>query len=207
MSLNLFKPGTISDNFWSGVSYSMDGNDWERFIEQFGTHYVYEVVMGGRAIQEIQYSYKSSSDMESLNIDVSIAAKATFAKYYADASFDYQKYETQIKYVETLSQNIHEIYIGGQPPKTGKILDWQELVINDPMPITYKMLPLSDLFSFNPDKTVDYKLAKTQFLAALDLYCTQNKCKEPTPDQPKPLPATVTTAKSRDYGGGGGGPF
>jgi hypothetical protein len=30
--------------------------------------------------------------MESLSIDVNIAAKAAFAQYYADASFDYHKY-------------------------------------------------------------------------------------------------------------------
>lgn len=207
MSLNLFKPGNISENFWDGVSFSYTANDWGRFIEQFGTHFIYEVILGGRAIQEIQYNYKSASDMESLDIDVNIAAKASFAKFYADASFDYHKYQTQVKYAETLSQNIHEIYIGGQPPKTGKILDWQELVVNDPMPITYKMLPLSELFMFNPDKTLDYKVVKTQFLAALDLYCTQNKCKEPTPDKPKPAAAKVVTTKSRSYGGGGGGPF
>lgn len=51
MSLNLFKPGTISENFWDGVSFSYTGNDWGRFIEQFGTHFVYEVIMGGRAVQ------------------------------------------------------------------------------------------------------------------------------------------------------------
>ncbi len=167
----------MSENFWDGVSYSYNANDWERFIEQFGTHYVYEVVLGGRAVQEIEYNFKSASDMESLNIDINIAAKASFAKFYADATFDYQKYETQIKYVETLSQNIREIYIGGQPPRTGKIIDWQEKVIDDPMPITYKLLPLSDLFMFNPDKSIDQKAAKAQFSAALDLYCTQNKCK------------------------------
>jgi hypothetical protein len=50
-------------------------------------------------------------------------------------------------------------------------------VIEDPMPITYKLLPLSDLFIFNPDKSFDQKEAKSQFLAALDLYCTQNNCK------------------------------
>ncbi len=60
------------------------------------------------------------------------------------------------------------------------------------MPITYKLLPLSDLFLFHPDKGFDYKGAKTQFLSALDLYCTENKCKEPTSDKPKPQPATVT---------------
>lgn len=125
MSLNLFKPGKISENFWDGVSYSYGAQNWERFIDQFGTHYVHEVIMGGRAVQEIQYSWKSVSQMESLTIDINIAAKASFAKFYADASFDYQKYETQIKYAETLSQSIHEIYVGGQPPKTGKISDWQ----------------------------------------------------------------------------------
>jgi len=92
MSLNLFKPGNISENFWDGVSFSYTANDWGRFIEQFGTHFIYEVILGGRAIQEIQYNYKSASDMESLDIDVNIAAKASFAKFYADASFDYHKY-------------------------------------------------------------------------------------------------------------------
>ena len=53
MSLNLFKPGKISENFWDGVGYSFEAKDWDRFIEQFGTHYVYEVIVGGRAIQEI----------------------------------------------------------------------------------------------------------------------------------------------------------
>jgi hypothetical protein len=50
-------------------------------------------------------------------------------------------------------------------------------VIEDPMPITYKLLPLSDLFIYNPDKSIDQKEAKSQFLVALDLYCTQNNCK------------------------------
>jgi hypothetical protein len=41
----------------------------------------------------------------------------------------------------------------------------------------------------------------------LDLYCTENNCKLPTPDKPKPSPATVVIQKSRDHGGNGGGPF
>jgi len=85
MSLNLFKPGNISENFWAGVEFSFKANDWERFIEQFGTHYVHEVVLGGRAIQEIQYNWKSVSEMESLAIDIDITAKASFAKFYADS--------------------------------------------------------------------------------------------------------------------------
>jgi hypothetical protein len=51
MSLNLFKPGPITDDFWAGVSYSFNAKNWDKFIEQFGTHFVYEVILGGRAIQ------------------------------------------------------------------------------------------------------------------------------------------------------------
>ena len=39
------------------------------------------------------------------------------------------------------------------------------------MPITYKVLPLSELFSFNKDKTINVDQAKTSFLEALDHYC------------------------------------
>ena len=47
------------------------------------------------------YSSKSVSEMESLSIDIKVAAKANFAEYYADASFDYRQYTTQMKYSET----------------------------------------------------------------------------------------------------------
>lgn len=32
MSLNLFKPGKISENFWDGVQFSYELKDWGRFI-------------------------------------------------------------------------------------------------------------------------------------------------------------------------------
>lgn len=75
------------------------------------------------------------------------------------------------------------------------------------MPVSCKLLPLSDLFMFNTDKTVDEKAAAAQFLAALDQYCANNKCKQPSPDKPKPGPATVKVQNSNDFGGTGGGPF
>lgn len=51
MSINLFKPGPISENFWLGLNSSYHSNSWDKFIEQFGTHFVYEVILGGRATQ------------------------------------------------------------------------------------------------------------------------------------------------------------
>jgi hypothetical protein len=72
------------------------------------------------------------------------------------------------------------------------------------MPITYKVLPLSELLDFNPDKKFNKKGAKSAFLAALDNYCKISKCEQPFPDKPKPKPAIVKILKSNSYGGGGG---
>lgn len=52
--------------------------------------------MGGRAVQEITYDFESVSKLNSINIDISIAAKASFAKYFADASFDWHKHTEEI---------------------------------------------------------------------------------------------------------------
>ena len=54
--------------------------------------------MGGRATQQISYTYQSISKMESLNVDTNIAAKASFAKFFADTSFDWNKYSKDINY-------------------------------------------------------------------------------------------------------------
>lgn len=59
--------------------------------------------------------------MESIGIDIHLAAKAKFANFYADSSFDWSNYKNQIKYAETLSVSINEIYVGGHAPTTGHI--------------------------------------------------------------------------------------
>jgi hypothetical protein len=54
--------------------------------------------MGGRAVQEISYEFESVSKLESINIDINIAAKASFAKFFADSSFDWHKHEEEASY-------------------------------------------------------------------------------------------------------------
>ena len=45
--------------------------------------------------------------METIGIDINIAAKAKFANYYGDTTFNWSNYKTQMKYIETLSVSIH----------------------------------------------------------------------------------------------------
>ena len=80
--------------------------------------------MGGRAVQEISYSYESVSKMNSLDIDIQLAAKASFARFFGDKSFDWHRYTEEIAYSEKQSIGIAELYVGGIPPKDGNIYTW-----------------------------------------------------------------------------------
>lgn len=113
LSIDIFTINTLLPNFVSGVNESYHSKNWNKFINQFGTHFVYDVTMGGRATQEIRYSFQSSSKLSSLDIDITLAAKASFAKFFMDGSFDWHKHEEEIAYSEQMSTTTTELYIGG----------------------------------------------------------------------------------------------
>ena len=92
LSVNIFDPLPLTDNFKKGVEQSYANKNWDNFINQYGSHFTYEVIMGGRAIQQIEYSFESVSRLEELSIDINTAAKASYAKFYGDTSFDWKKY-------------------------------------------------------------------------------------------------------------------
>lgn len=129
LSIDIFTVNTLLPNFVRGAVESYQAGRWDKFITQFGTHFVYDVTMGGRAIQEISYDFESVSKMTSVDVDINLAAKASFAKFFADASFDWHKHEEAVGYAEKLSRTINELYIGGEPPKDGNIHTWVDRVI------------------------------------------------------------------------------
>lgn len=207
LSIDLFKVATFQPNFIAAVNESYHSGNWDKFVTQFGTHFVYDVTMGGRATQEISYDYQSVSKMSSIGIDINMAAKASFAKFFLDTSFDWHKYTEDISYAEKLSQTTDELYIGGEPPKDGDIHTWVTQVINNPMPIKYKVLDTSELFSRITTLDIDVSEAMNQYHTALDKYCVRVGCRSPIPDKPKPPPATISIEKMPAFGGNGGSPF
>lgn len=52
LALDRYQRYKISTNFFAAVEESIQFSDWSGFINQFGTHYITEVVLGGRAVQE-----------------------------------------------------------------------------------------------------------------------------------------------------------
>ena len=200
-SVDLFKELKLLDNFVKGVKDCYKSGNWTNFWKQFGTHFIYEVTMGGRATQEMGYNFEAASQMSALNIDISLAAKAHFAMHYADASYDWKKSIQEITYASRFSSRTLEMYIGGAPPTDGNIHTWAQNVAENPMPIKYKIMDLAELFQHIRDVTFDSKKAVEHFRTALDKHCMSIGCKPALPDNPEPAPAQNTYSKTEDLGG------
>ena len=84
LSIDLFKSFPLDSSFEFAVNKSFSDNNWENFILEYGTHFVHHVTMGGRAVQEIEYEQSSVSQLSSINVSISVAAKARYAMFFAD---------------------------------------------------------------------------------------------------------------------------
>lgn len=73
-----FQAHQVDHIFHSAVRESMIMNNWTEFINEFGTHYVKEVIMGGRATQSITYSEKSVAELKAMGIDITQTASARY---------------------------------------------------------------------------------------------------------------------------------
>lgn len=75
---------------------SYKNKDWHGFSTFYGTHFAYDVTMGGRATQEIILTSESTSKLQSMGVDVKTAVQAKFAKLHGDASFEFSKHEKEV---------------------------------------------------------------------------------------------------------------
>lgn len=78
----------MTPNFISGVVTSYRSGNWTKFIEQFGTSYVNDVMMGARATQEIVYESNSVSEMTSTGTSIDVAGKAQFRRTYLAGDYN-----------------------------------------------------------------------------------------------------------------------
>jgi hypothetical protein len=86
---------------------------------------------------------------------------------------------------------------------------WTTEVINNPMPIRYSAVELTEIFDKVNIPNIQSNLSKVKasFATALNAYCTKVGCKKAINDLPKPPAAKVELVNSTAVGGGGGGPY
>ena len=57
LTTGTFETHSFTNDFIQGVKASYAQNNWEQFLDVYGTHYCYDIIFGGRIIQEVTYNY------------------------------------------------------------------------------------------------------------------------------------------------------
>ena len=144
------------------------------FINQYGTHFVYSMRMGGRYGYRSEVSNSKSMELTSQGLNVKVAAGYSGLKTVsANAVTDDQ--EKQAQEFEEARSSVQEFFVGGGPPIgsgnwTAK--SWAATVEKNPLPITYTIVHIENLLTsdyFPRDTNIAAK--KAILLDTLKLYC------------------------------------
>ncbi len=147
---------------------------------------------------------QSLQELKSISVDVKAAAKLKYMQWSGDFNAEVQTKSKEINAFDSKVSNTKEIYIGSKPNKDWTV--WANSIKQDPAPIDYKVVSLSDLFigHYFPELSFDVlKEMRLQLNTAIDLYCNRIGCAPPQPD-PVPGSLTATYISSALYGGNTG---
>ena len=140
--------------------------EYRNFIVEYGTHFVYSMRMGGRYGYQSEMSNSKSMELTFQGLNVKAAAGYSgLVTVNANATTDDQK--KQAKQFEEARSSVVEFFVGGGPPAgndTWTPENWAVTVEQNPLPITYTLVHIENLFTkvhFPQDKLIS---AKKDFL-------------------------------------------
>lgn len=192
-----YDPPKATDDFTRGVQSLPESFDdgsaqeFYDFIDNFGTHVMTAVEMGGRYGHRLEFTQESWTHMHETGTDVDVAARYA-GIVSAGASCDTSE-QTRTGQEFTQSSFSESIYnLGGQYSKS--VADWTQTVKEDPMPIKYTLHRLDEVLttSYMPGLNGSILTSRKDGLkAAVDNYCEKlhadnllSSCDVPPADQP-----------------------
>jgi hypothetical protein len=154
------------------------------FIEKYGTHYAYEIILGGSMYQRSRMSRKTYESLKKRGVDVSLGAEITFKKISVGGSYGSAEESSQalLKDKEVTFDELR--WCGGTPNEDWS--DWVDSVREDPKPIQLGLKPLHELLDL---KTVqeavktstnndNYKVIQGHLTKAIDDYLKKTGSRE-----------------------------
>lgn len=156
-----------------------------KVIEEFGTHYATEVVMGAKAVQELRFKNSDLDRFKSLGVSVKVAAEMSFrlGVFSGDAAFSVgvTSNEELREMLSKTEKEQREYYIGGRPPSvdysagsTEALREWARSAAENPAPIRYKLVSIDAIIrpEYFKKKILGLYEKKQCFRKALFSHCT-----------------------------------
>lgn len=179
------------------LDYDSNREAYERFIDEFGTHYLKSANMGSTWGESSILTESSVSKLQSEGVNVKAAAKYSAMSYSMGASLNLDK-ESEEKMSEFQSNAEQHVYSRGERPRDND-KDWASTVAYNPSPVSFKVAPITDLYLLPYVK--DSRVVENLFQAMAE-YCPRlqangevQDCSEPA-ELPESRPPSVVKSDS-----------
>lgn len=164
-------------------------------IEEFGTHYLSTMIMGSKAVLNSEFDSNGWATEKSNSISIGVAASLSFRGFTAGASTLTTDEKTRAETFEKNRLDVHESYMGSRPV-TGDWTEWAKASGDSPYPISYALLPITNLFQKRYFAGDDPTILNTKLALLNDSYWAY--CgRLPGCDVPVPDPADVHTCLTK----------
>ena len=191
LEIPVYQSLRVTDDFRQAVLRAFYNNhsSWASFMNIYGTHFVGQVVLGGRIVMQSKMSSESYAELLSVGIDIKAEAKLSFLASLTVSTSISSQTTSQKEFTKKVTETA-TVNVGGKPPQSGNWMDWQAMLKESPAPIKYTLVSTPTLFTtqnfpmlserdlvFLQDSYVNYLTNK---------YCAQVDCSPPGIDPALP---------------------
>jgi hypothetical protein len=130
-----------------------------KFFETYGTHFAKDVTFGARYTFEHKMKSEYYEKERTNSVDVKVAA--SYSSFLHNVNVEGGLHTSQKDKMAQFRENVETktITVGAAPPENGSELSWASVVKSSPVPTSYKLLSIEELFTdtFMASISIDYK--------------------------------------------------
>ena len=162
------------------LEFSPDEETFMEFFETYGTHFPTEVTFGARYTNEHTMERQEFEKKKNQGVNIAVAAGYSGLAgigFGARLRLD----SDQQKEAKNFSENTEtkSFTVGAAPPADGDAMKWAASVQHNPIPVSYKVSPIENLFTadFMKHVDIDYKSVLKNIIKYRQLFGTYLKRK------------------------------
>lgn len=147
VNLDIYDLPALNKNFVKAINKlpsTYDKKAYITFLKRFGTHFFVELRMGARYGFLNEFKESDWNELKSNGVDVSAAAKYS-GLFEVGIKTSVSTNQEKIQKFNEKKTNQRQVSIGSKPPTDKSMSTWAASEITNPMPIFFKLEPISSL--------------------------------------------------------------